>query len=541
MSIIRKEQLSNPLSASYASTASYVENANVTTNTGSLLLTASVSSNTITFTKGDNISQFSITVDTGSGGIINTSGLVTTSSFNAFTSSINAFTSSYNTGSFSGSFTGSLNGTAATASYYQETDPVFVAKSASLATTSSNQFNGNQTITGSLIQGLEGNTATGEHSHAEGSITKAIGNYSHAEGDNTQAIGEYSHAEGQETITLASAQYSHAEGYGTIASAKWQHIQGQWNATSSVESAFIVGNGTDDNNRSNLIHAAGNEVQISGSMVFGTGGITGSLFGTSSWANNVFQAVSSSFSTTASHALNIPQLRITDDGAALTVNAASIDFSGSGVTATANGNNITVIIPGGSGTPGGTNTTIQFNDNNAFSGSSNFTFNKNTNLVTIQKAGVQNLFPPVETSTTSSLIVNGNTIITGSLTTTAANIYTEFFPQIETLPFNASLEWDIGKSGSIALVQLTNDVTSFNISYFGQDVLYAKGTLIIQQNATGGWNFTLPTNGGGNTSNLVQDNGGGTYNPTKDPNAIDILEFICLNKVIFWSIKYNFT
>ncbi len=79
------------------------------------------------------------------------SGLVTTSSFNAFTSSINNFTSSYNTGSFSGSFTGSLNGTATTASYYQETDPIFVSKSASLATTGSNIFIGNQTVTGSLF------------------------------------------------------------------------------------------------------------------------------------------------------------------------------------------------------------------------------------------------------------------------------------------------------------------------------------------------------------------------------------------------------
>lgn len=81
MSIIRKEQLSNPLSASYAETASFALNANVT---------------------------------------INTSSLVTTSSFNAYTASINNFTSSYNTGSFSGSFTGSLNGTASfagTASY----------------------------------------------------------------------------------------------------------------------------------------------------------------------------------------------------------------------------------------------------------------------------------------------------------------------------------------------------------------------------------------------------------------------------------------
>jgi hypothetical protein len=143
------------------------------------------------------------------------------------------------------------------------------------ATTGSNSFNGNQTITGSLIQGLEGNIATGENSHAEGSITKAIGNYSHAEGDNTQAKGDYSHAEGQETI--ASGSYSHAEGYQTIALANHQHVQGQFNAVSSIPAAFIVGNGTDDGNRSNLIYAAGNEVQITGSLNVTTS-ITGSSF-----------------------------------------------------------------------------------------------------------------------------------------------------------------------------------------------------------------------------------------------------------------------
>lgn len=175
MSIIRKEQLTNPLSASYALTASYAENANTSTvNTGSLLTTASVSLNTITFTKG-NGSTFPITVNTGSAAAIDISSLVTTSSFNAFTSSVNTFTASYNTGSFSGSFSGSFHGTASwaqsasqalTASFYQETDPIFVAKSASLATTGSNQFNGNQTITGSLAitgsQAITGSLSTTE-------------------------------------------------------------------------------------------------------------------------------------------------------------------------------------------------------------------------------------------------------------------------------------------------------------------------------------------------------------------------------------------
>ena len=210
------------LSASYALTASYVEGV-TSLNTGSFLITASVDLNTITFTKGNN-SQFSLVIDTGS-----------------------------NSGG-------------------PESDPIFTAKSASLATTGSNAFIGNQTITGSLIHGLEGNTATGEHSHAEGSITKAIGNYSHAEGDNTQAKGDYSHAEGQETI--ASGSYSHAEGYGTIALGDRQHVTGQYNFVSPVQSAFIVGNGTDDGNRSNLIHAAGNEVQISGSFSLASYGST---------------------------------------------------------------------------------------------------------------------------------------------------------------------------------------------------------------------------------------------------------------------------
>ena len=192
----------------------------------------------------------------------------------------------------------------------------------------------NTTVTGSLIQGLAGNIATGEYSHAEGSITKAIGDYSHAEGQQTQAYGDHSHTEGRDTIasgswshaegqntiasgsyshaeggsakaigewshaegdftqakgeyshaegnrtiasgshshaegylTIASGDYSHAEGYQTIALANHQHVQGQWNATSTVPAAFIVGNGTDDGNRSNLIHAAENKVEITGSL-----------------------------------------------------------------------------------------------------------------------------------------------------------------------------------------------------------------------------------------------------------------------------------
>lgn len=69
------------VTASYALTASYVLNGGGggTTDTGSLLVTASVSSNTITFTKGDT-TTFNITVDTGSAIPIDTNSFATTGS-----------------------------------------------------------------------------------------------------------------------------------------------------------------------------------------------------------------------------------------------------------------------------------------------------------------------------------------------------------------------------------------------------------------------------------------------------------------------------
>ena len=202
--------------------------------------------------------------------------LITTSSFNTFTSSLNSFTASViATGSNINSFTASVNG-----------------KTGSFATTGSNQFNGNQTITGSLVHGNEGNIATGEKSHAEGEGTQAIGNFSHAEGLGTIAYANYSHAEGQDTI--ASGSHSHSEGLWTIALGNHQHVQGKYNVVSSVPAAFIVGNGTDAENRSNLIHAAGNEVQITGSLnvsgsntFIGTNIFSGSIYVSGSVYGNV--------------------------------------------------------------------------------------------------------------------------------------------------------------------------------------------------------------------------------------------------------------
>ena len=138
--------------------------------------------------------------------------------------------------------------------------------------------------------------ANGSTSHTEGTSTKAIGGNSHAEGYGTQAIGYSSHAEGDSTQAIGT--FSHAEGWGTISSGSYQHVQGQYNLTSSDQSAFIIGNGTDDSNRSNLVFAAGNTVQITGSLLV-SGSITGSLFGTSSFAVSASWAPSQTINTSS--------------------------------------------------------------------------------------------------------------------------------------------------------------------------------------------------------------------------------------------------
>lgn len=68
------------VSSSYAVTASYALNGGGgTTNTGSLLVTASAALNVITFTKGDS-TTFDVTVDTGSGAGVNTGSLLANAS-----------------------------------------------------------------------------------------------------------------------------------------------------------------------------------------------------------------------------------------------------------------------------------------------------------------------------------------------------------------------------------------------------------------------------------------------------------------------------
>ena len=107
-STVAQTLLGSVVSSSYALTASYALNSpggGGTTDTGSLLLTASVTDNIITFTKGD-ASTFNITVDTGSASSIDTGSFATTGS-NTFSGSQGITGSVSITGSQS--ITGSLS------------------------------------------------------------------------------------------------------------------------------------------------------------------------------------------------------------------------------------------------------------------------------------------------------------------------------------------------------------------------------------------------------------------------------------------------
>lgn len=146
---------------------------------------------------------------------------------------------------------------------------------------------GELTIATGIASHAEGNAsvATGDYSHAEGDSVVSFGYISHAEGVNTITSGSYSHAEGNQTVTrglashaegnktLASGESSHAEGLSTTSSADYQHVSGKFNlASSNPDDHFIVGSGTSDSRRSNIMVVNRKTVYLNnGGYVSGSG------------------------------------------------------------------------------------------------------------------------------------------------------------------------------------------------------------------------------------------------------------------------------
>ena len=149
------------------------------------------------------------------------------------------------------------------------------------ASGSSSHAEGDNTTASGNYSHAEGNntTASGDYSHTEGYYTKASGMYSHTEGYYTKASSSSSHAEGGSTTasgnrshaegsaTTASGDYSHAGGYHTTANQTYQTVIGAYNTyngseNNKIDKLFVVGNGTDNNNRSNafIVDKDGNAI-----------------------------------------------------------------------------------------------------------------------------------------------------------------------------------------------------------------------------------------------------------------------------------------
>lgn len=111
----------------------------------------------------------------------------------------------------------------------------------------------------------ENTTASGYNSFSGGYDTTASGGDSFAIGNSTTASGDYSFSEGYST--KAEGVCCHASGTHTIASNQYSYAIGHYNAkmttggtsNNKVGTAFLIGNGTSDNARSNAF-----SVQFSG-------------------------------------------------------------------------------------------------------------------------------------------------------------------------------------------------------------------------------------------------------------------------------------
>ena len=151
--------------------------------------------------------------------------------------------------------------------------------------------------------------AAGDYSHAEGQNTFARNNVTHAEGYNTTAFDSYGHAEGYETSacymahseghqtsavgagshaegdrTIASGNYSHAAGLCTVADVDNMTVIGKYNSTKSA--AFVIGNGTNENN-------------LSDTFIVNWQGVASATKLATSGFQDVEQAINSKLDTTA--------------------------------------------------------------------------------------------------------------------------------------------------------------------------------------------------------------------------------------------------
>lgn len=120
---------------------------------------------------------------------------------------------------------------------------------------------------GAHVEGWN-NVNYGYGSHVEGVSNLCTVNYGHVEGWGNTVKGATSHVEG--LYNTANAVGSHAGGTYTIASGRYQHVIGKYNVEDTNDTyAFIIGNGTRNENRSNAFTVDWNaNLTINGNATF---------------------------------------------------------------------------------------------------------------------------------------------------------------------------------------------------------------------------------------------------------------------------------
>jgi hypothetical protein len=181
---------------------------------------------------------------------------------------------------------------ALTASYYTETDPIFISKSSSLATTGSNTFSGSQTINGNLTV-----IGTASFMYTTASIVQVGTNTIILNTDNPAArfggmtvIDSGSFGNSSTGSLLWDSQnnrwiYSNPSGStydGGLLMSGPRNTSGLGNEVGVINNFLVVGQGADHISSSAIFHSS-SITQITGSLLV-TNGITGSLFGTASYA-----------------------------------------------------------------------------------------------------------------------------------------------------------------------------------------------------------------------------------------------------------------
>ena len=99
-----------------------------------------------------------------------------------------------------------------------------------------------------------------------------------------------------------------------------------------------------------------------------------------------------------------------------------------------------------------------------------------------------------------------------------------------TVTTGSTINWDLSVRGMNTVVTL--DGTGIILSITAQTGDY--GTIVVKQNAVGGYNITLPA------GSIVSGGGSGFVYLTPNASAVDLLNFYYDGTNYFWSAGYNY-